>query len=196
MRTLSYRSAIFNGRRKQYHKGGNSCGSILAEAAVATLLFIPMVAYTVNAAIGLMAYSAVDAGCRDAARAAAEAPPDTNNPNNPSDLAQKAANAAVQMHNFGFITLTAQVISYNYTVLDEGAGNNPPNNNFFLCNSKTGVLIGPPYMGPYVTVKTSLVYPLPFPVLTTGCKIGPVPLTFQQIYSYPILQPVIWQSGG
>jgi Flp pilus assembly protein TadG len=172
--------------------GIHSNGSMLAEAAIASLLFIPMLAYTINTVVGLMAYSAVDGGCRDAARAAAEAPPDyVNNPNNPGDLAQQAATAAVQMHSFGFVNLNAEVISYNGTVIDEGAGGNPQNN-FFLCNAKSGLLVGPPYQGPYVTVKTSLVYPLPFPVLTEGLKIGPIPLTFQQIYSYPILHPVIW----
>lgn len=137
-------------------------GSAFAELAVVGLIMTLILAFVLDIAIALMAFSTVDRACRDAARAAAQG--------TDSAEARQLALAITNDHLSRSPLLTAPIVT---NVVYQDFGGNPS-----------------PSECPFVEVTTTATVVVPAPLFLLGSNSGGSnqPLTLGKKYRFPIVK--------
>ncbi len=144
-------------------KPGRQRGSMIAELAVACLLFIPISILGSSMLICEMATSLNDRACRDAARVAAEAPDFAT--------ALKRAQAAIASHASCGPVYGPVRLDTSKFIFEDYYGNPPPNEL------------------PYVSVTTIMPCITPAPIKIFGVQIGMAQsVNFTRTYRFPIVK--------
>ncbi len=149
------------GRGKRIRMTRRCEGTAFAELAVVGLIMTLVVAFVLDIAIALMAFSVVDRACRDAARAAAQGAT--------RDEAQQLATAIANDHLSASPLVTAPIVT---NVVYQDFGGNPS-----------------PSECPFVEVTTSATASVPAPLFMLGTNGGgDRPLTLAKKYRFPIVK--------
>ncbi|MBX9669443.1 MAG: hypothetical protein K2X93_17610 [Candidatus Obscuribacterales bacterium] len=135
-------------------------GTAFAEVAVVGFIMTLVLAFILDIAIALMAFSVVDRACRDAARAAAQG--------QSRDEARQMAAAIANDHLSASPLVTAPIVT---NVVYEDFGGDPS-----------------PDQCPFVEVTTSATASVPAPLFLFGTSGTNRPLTLAKRYRFPIVK--------
>jgi Flp pilus assembly protein TadG len=156
--------------RKRSHRGAVS----FMEIAMGSFLLLICVFFGLDAYVWMQAYMINDMACRDAARAAAAAQPQTSTTTLAAwqQAATDAANAQLRLHiNNGPYISNPQLVNINWNDYNQ--------------------VYPPPPQTPNVTVTTSIDFNLPAPIFFMGNMVmqggGGQKLTFRRTYVFPII---------